>query len=367
MSNVDLKTQPIVCKPKHPSKPTIHIFIAGVGAVGGTLIQQIEALEHPQIHVHLLGLCNSKKVSWLPESLDIESELSSIALPTNWEHIVDVLISKQLNNLVFVDATGSEVVAKQYAKLLEHGIHIATPSKRANTFDQAYFETLFSLNKDKVAHYKYETAVGAGLPVINTITDLIESGDRVSKISGVVSGTMTYIFNQLQQGVPFSQVVYNAKSEGYSEPDPRDDLSGEDVARKFLILARTCGYQLERKDIAVVTLVPKGLDQLDLDDFFKELKQFDTHWKNRNAKALVNNKRLRYTGVFEEGKIHVGIEEVQADSPFGGLKGTDNLIQIFTQRYAHSPIVIQGPGAGKEVTAAGVLSNIIEIALQILK
>ncbi|HBX65553.1 MAG TPA: hypothetical protein DEG32_05160, partial [Balneolaceae bacterium] len=181
------------------------------------------------------------------------------------------------------------------------------------------------------------------------------------EISGVASGTMTFLFTQLQNGVPFSEAVRKAKQDGYSEPDPREDLSGEDVARKFLILARTCGYTFERNQIRVDTLVPEKLISLSTEEFLDHLPEFDGHWKSRNAQAMVNNKKLRYVGKFTPDGIQVGVQDVKGESPLGGLKGTDNLIQIYTKRYSTSPIVIQGPGAGRDVTAAGVLGDIIDI------
>ncbi len=342
---------------------TVSLFLAGIGAVGGTLLQQISELKNSPFNITLIGACNSKKVAWHPEIDSIKEAISLSDKATNWDKITDELIQlKDQGTLIFVDATGNEKVARQYAKLLGSGVHIATPSKRANTFSQEYFNQLKQFTENGTVHYKYETAVGAGLPVISTIQSLLDAGDEVTEISGVVSGTMTFIFNQLQQGVAFSEIVKRAKSDGYSEPDPRDDLSGEDVSRKFLILARTCGYSFERNQIQVDTLVPEKLTQLDLNEFLDHLPDYDSHWKNRNSKALVNNRRLRYVGKFTADGIEIGIKEVPSDSPLGGLKGTDNLIQIFTRRYATSPIVIQGPGAGKEVTAAGVLADVIAIA-----
>lgn len=343
----------------------ISLFIAGIGAVGSTLLQQIENLESETFRLNIVGVCNSKKVLWEPKTTVRETDLQYSEHPTNWDVITDILTDFADGSLIFVDATGNESVAKYYLKLLTGGVHIVTPSKRANTFSQEYFNRLVKLSDSGIAEYRYETTVGAGLPVINTVQGLLDSGDEITEISGVVSGTMTYVFNQLQRGLSFSNIIKQARTEGYSEPDPRDDLSGEDVARKFLILARTCGISIERDDIQVESLVPKELDDLSLDDFLERLPAYDEHWKHKNAKAMVNNKKLRYTGSFTKNGIDIGIKEVAADSPLGGLKGTDNLIQIYTKRYAESPIVIQGPGAGRDVTAAGVLADIIAIAKKI--
>lgn len=355
-SSSEFQKKPLIKKKK------LKLFIAGIGAVGGTLIQLIKGLEHPGFELTIIGICNSKFTRWNP---DVSILKSTITLKdgesTDWKIIPDKLIQRSAGNLIFVDATGSKAVAEQYHYLLSNGVHIATPSKRANTFGQDYFDELLNANNSGLAHYRYETAVGAGLPVISTLKTLLNSGDEITEISGVASGTMTFLFNQLQNGVPFSEAVRKAKEGGYSEPDPRDDLSGEDVARKFLILARTCGYQFERNQIRVDTLVPEKLISLSTQEFLQHLPEYDSHWKSRNAQAMVNNRKLRYVGKFTPGEIAVGVEEVKADSPLGGLKGTDNLIQIYTKRYATSPIIIQGPGAGRDVTAAGVLGDVIDI------
>lgn len=351
---------------KSSDKYTISIFIAGIGAVGGTLVQQIKELQSPRFNLNIIGACNSGHVAWQPDIDSIQTDIALSKIPSDLDQITDELIRLNNGTLIFVDATGNEAVARQYHKLLSNGVHIATPSKRANTFGQKYFDQLMELTKSGKVHYKYETTVGAGLPVISTLQSLIESGDKITSISGVVSGTMTFIFNQLQQGVSFSEIVKRAKNDGYSEPDPRDDLSGEDVARKFLILARTCGYTFERDEIRVDSLVPEKLSELSSEEFLLHLPNYDAHWKSRNSQALVNNRRLRYIGNFSADGIIIGVKEVAADSPIGGLKGTDNLIQIYTRRYATSPIIVQGPGAGKEVTAAGVLADIIAIAKKIV-
>lgn len=343
-------------------KKKINLFIAGIGAVGGTLTQLIKNLNHQQFDLNIIGVCNSRLTKWYPDIDRITNgEKLQEGEPTDWNLIPDELVERSEGNLIFVDATGSEVVAHQYQHLLNHGVHIATPSKRANTFGQEYFDHLIRANNSSKAQYRYETAVGAGLPIVSTLKTLINSGDEITEISGVASGTMTFLFTQLQSGFPFSEAVRKAKEDGYSEPDPRDDLSGEDVARKFLILARTCGYSFERNQIRVDTLVPEKLISHSIEEFLEHLPDYDGHWKSRNAQAMVNNRKLRYVGKFTPDGIQVGVHEVKSDSPLANLKGTDNLIQIYTKRYSTSPIVVQGPGAGRDVTAAGVLGDIIDI------
>jgi aspartokinase/homoserine dehydrogenase 1 len=343
-------------------KKKLSLFIAGIGAVGGTLLGQVRGLNHPLFELDIIGFCNSSYTCWHPDKaqLDEPGSLQS-GEKTAWDLIPDKLIKMSDSNLIFIDASGSEVVARTYSKLLENGIHISTPSKRANSFEQEYYDRLSRASNSSLAEYRFETTVGAGLPVISTIKTLINSGDKITGISGVASGTMTFLFTQLQNGLPFSEAVRKAKEDGYSEPDPRDDLSGEDVARKFLILARVCGYKFEREQIRVDTLVPENLISLSTKEFLEKLPDHDSHWKSRNAQAMINNRKLRYVGEFSPEGISVGVKEVKADSPLANLKGTDNLLQIYTKRYSESPIVVQGPGAGRDVTAAGVLGDIIDI------
>lgn len=350
-------------KLKHIQEPGINeqrkelrIFVAGIGAVGSTLIEQIREIRHHHYNIRLIGYCNSSHTVWDPEDF---SKPDDSAEATDWDAIPKKLVSLQDRDLIFVDATGSKEAALCYDVLLDAGIKVVTPSKIANTLDQAYFDRLIRLSGREGRKYRYETTVGAGLPVIQTLNNLINSGDRITKVTGVVSGTMTYLFNRIEQGASFSEAILDARARGYSEPDPRDDLSGTDVARKFLIIARTCGHRFELDQVTVDSLVPEALIDHDLQDFVAEIPDYDGHWKSRSSQALVNNRKLRYTGTFTPESIRVGVEEVRTDSPLALLKGTDNLIQIYTERYSEYPIVIQGPGAGKEVTAAGILSEIV--------
>jgi aspartokinase/homoserine dehydrogenase 1 len=333
---------------------TIDLFIAGTGAVGGTLIKQLQKLQHPGYEFNLMGSCDSTIAKWGDTVAENET--------TQWPSILRRLKNSSSSNIVFVDATGSEEVARLYPKLFEAGIHIATPSKLANTFEQSYYNLMRKTAAKHGAHFRYEPTVGAGLPVLSTITDLLKTGDTVTEISGVVSGTMTYLFNQLENGVPFSKAIVDARQKGYAEPDPRDDLSGEDVARKFLTLAREIGLNIERNTLEVESLIPNELASVDQDTFLKRLPKFDESWMDELEKAQENGNTLRYTGRLADGKITIGVQEVSQRSPLGNLKGTDNLFRISSQRYNQTPIIIQGPGAGKEVTAAGVLADILKVA-----
>lgn len=344
------------------AKQVKKIFIAGVGAVGSTLLKQISE-NGSQKSLRVLGVCNRKHVLWYDHS-QTEYTLEKLlkAPRRDWESILQKLTSYSKGSVIFVDATGSLETTKIYPKLLKQNIHVVTPSKLANTQSQDDFESLHGLAHEKNVQFLYETNVGAGLPIVNPIKSLIQTGDEIIEISGVLSGTMTYLFSELDKGNSFSDSVIKARSLGYAEPDPRDDLSGEDVARKFLILARICGYKLERDDLEVESLIPGQLQDVDATTFLEELYKFDKDWSERVSKADQSGNTLRYTGVLRNGKISVGISEVSKSSALGQLKDTNNLVQIKTKRYYDQPLIIQGPGAGKEVTAAGILADIHSIA-----
>ena len=348
------KTKVPFSKPKSVKK----VFIAGVGAVGCTLVKQIE--QHHSLRV--IGICNSQYVKWFrsEEATYKRSELQT-SVDKDWSEIVQKLISYKQGSVIFVDATGSLEVSNLYPKLFENQIHVVTASKLANTQSQESFDHLHQLAHDFNVKFHYETNVGAGLPVINTIKNLTDSGDKIIEISGVVSGTMTFLFSELENGATFSETVNKARTLGYAEPDPRDDLSGEDVVRKFMILARICGVRIERDEIYVESLTPDHLKNVDATQFLEGLTDVDASWNKKIAVEKEKGRVLRYTGKLQNGRIEVGIESVPKLSALGSLSGTTNLITIKTKRYNDQPLTIQGPGAGKEVTAAGVLSDILKI------
>ncbi len=347
----------------------INLFIAGVGAIGSTLLQQIDELNFEGFNMKIVGACNSRSVIWDVDGLDPTRVIDQLedGQPLAWQEIINWLAEDYHYNTVFVDATGSEEVARYYEQLLKQDIHIVTPSKLANTFDQDYYDQLHKLIHENNVYYEYETTVGAGLPLLETLSDLMNAGDQIRSISGVVSGSLNYILDELEKGTPFSKAVRRAREKGYAEPDPRDDLSGEDVARKFLILARITGQKIERSELNVESLIPDELSDVDSDTFLDNLKKYDHHWKERMEDAVERNHTLRFVGTYRDGEISVGIREVPRESSLGSLSGTDNLIQIQSRRYPDNPLIIQGPGAGKEVTAAGVLADILKIGNIITK
>jgi len=343
--------------------PAVEVFLAGVGAVGGTLIDKLLDYSSDKITLRVIGLCNSRKLLYDEKGIksgNWNSDLKS-GLITRWSEIIENLTKRKQHPVIFVDATGSEDVARRYPELLEAGIHIATPSKLANTFEQSFYNRIREKASQNNASFRYETTVGAGLPVISTISDLLSSGDTITELSGVVSGTMTYLFNELENGTSFSNAIVKARELGYAEPDPRDDLSGEDVARKFLTLARETGHSMEREEINVQSLIPKSLEDAGLDEFLDRLKESDEEWKQKFEEAASKGETLRYTGKLKDGKIAIGVERVPQDSPLGQLKGTDNMLRIHSRCYNQTPIIIQGPGAGREVTASGVMADILKI------
>lgn len=348
----------------------VHVFIIGAGVVGQALLsmladQQQTLLERLNLSIHLVGLANTRQMVWKIEGIPFEcavAELNESDRAGGLNAVVDQLIEAKLNRMIVVDATASDEVAHRYPDLLDRSIAIITPNKRANTKDQAFYERLQRAAHRHHVPYLYETTVGAGLPVISTMRDLIRSGDRILRIEGVLSGTIAYIFNSLAEGSTFSEAVCTARSLGYTEPDPRDDLRGEDFARKLLILAREMGLSVEREDVAVESLVPAHLFDVSVDDFMGQLDQLDPVWKERIEQARKEGGRLQYIGLIEEGRLSVRTRWIEPNSPFAHLKGTDNMVVYTTERYNEYPLVIQGPGAGPVVTAAGILADLIKAA-----
>lgn len=346
----------------------VRLFIAGVGTIGNELLNQLSELPEHDIDYQVVGVCNSKNVAWDAQGIkpgEARNLLSSGVI-TDWNQIVDTLIENFSYRTVFVDCTGSGEAAMLYDRLLSAGIHIATPSKIANTMDQAYFDLLHEHRRKKHAYFYYETTCGAGLPIIHTLDDMIASGDQVQKISGVVSGTMTFLFGELERGKSFGEAVKRARELGYAEPDPRDDLSGEDVARKFLTLARVSGLRIDRQELEVESLIPESLGSVSTSEFLDRIGEYDDYWAQKTEEARSKNEVLRYVGTLENGKIQIHVASIPEKSPLGTLSGTDNQVAIYTRRYQTYPLIIHGPGAGAEVTAAGVLADVQKIGRRIV-
>jgi aspartokinase/homoserine dehydrogenase 1 len=264
---------------------------------------------------------------------------------------------------VIVDCTADEGIARRYGEWLRRGIHVVTPNKRANTLELGYYQELRALGGGAGAHYLYETTVGAGLPIIQTLRDLVDTGDEVRRIEGVLSGTLSYLFNSFDGERPFSGLVAEARREGFTEPDPRDDLSGADVARKVVILAREMGVPLEMADVELEGLVPEALREGSVDDFLCRLREHDEAFAGRVREAHARGERLRFVGVVErDGHASVRLRGYPATHAFARLNRTDNVVQFQTRRYTPNPLIVQGPGAGPEVTAAGVFADLLRLA-----
>lgn len=340
----------------------INLFLIGTGLVGSTLLKQIKDSHAP---IRICGLANNKSAYLDSNGIPLRLWNKKLAnsRPITAAEFANQMIQLNLPNSVFVDCTASEEVVAIYESVLMAGISIVTPNKKANSGSLELYQKLHELAKENNVQFLYETNVGAGLPIIHTIQNLVSSGDGVNKIEGVLSGTLSYIFNSFSSGnKKFSEIVREAKKKGFTEPDPRDDLNGKDVARKILILAREIGLALEPEQVQVEPILPATCFSANsVDDFFLELEKLDNDFEKRKKQITEQDKVLRYIATLQNGRAQVKLQEVGQNHPFYHLSGSDNIISISTKRYNKTPLVIKGPGAGAEVTAGGVLANILSI------
>jgi aspartokinase/homoserine dehydrogenase 1 len=294
--------------------------------------------------------------SW-KEQFDAHSEAA------DFDRFMEHVRVDYLPHTVIIDCTASADIAKRYPDWLAAGIHVITPNKKANSADLPFYHRLRDARRAGSAHYLYETTVGAGLPVVQTLRDLRETGDEITSIEGIFSGTLAYLFNTYDGRKSFSDIVRDARQRGYTEPDPRDDLSGMDVARKLIILGREMGLELEMADVKVESLVPAGLEKGSIDEFMSRLPQHDSNMNDRLQTARSNGKVLRYVGrLTADGKATVGVVELDSKHPFANIALTDNVVRFATRRYCDNPLIVQGPGAGPEVTAGGVFADLLRLA-----
>ena len=394
---------------------TLHLYLVGVGLIGGTLLRQIAAQadflrEKRGLELKVAGLANSRRMVFSDDGVDLGNWESTLEAgePFSMPRFLEKMKSLNLPNAIFIDNTASEEVAGFYAQILDASISVSTPNKQAASSPYAQYRHLKDIAAKRGVLWRYETNVGAGLPIITTLSDLIHSGDRILKIEGILSGTLSFIFNNFCSppqpprwggdeapsataqpqddtfsitaqpqsgaippppeglgGAAFSEIVAEAKKRGLTEPDPRDDLSGADVRRKLLILARETGLPLESADVEVENILPAScLAAQSVDDFFAELERHDQHFEQLRQAAAAEGKVLRFVATLEDGAARVVLRSFDQSHPFYFLSGSDNMVVFTTERYRERPLVVRGPGAGAEVTAAGVFAEVISIGSQ---
>ena len=347
----------------------LNLFICGIGTVGGMLLEQIRTqqqflMQSRRLKLNVVGISDVDNFVLDRDGIDLENyeKILRAGFPANTEHMKEEIVKMNIFNSVFVDCTASRQIAMLYQTFLEHNISVVAANKIAASSDYDSYLKLKQTARDRGVWFRYETNVGAGLPIIGTINDLCNSGDKILKIEAILSGTLNFIFNEIAADVPFSETVRRAKEQRYSEPDPRIDLSGTDVIRKLVILTREAGYKVEQDDVEKHLFVPNDYFEGSLDDFWKRLPELDADFEARRQKLEAENKRWRFVATMENGKTNVALKEVPYGHPFYGLEGSNNIVLLTTERYKEYPMLIQGYGAGAAVTAAGVFANIMSIA-----
>lgn len=347
----------------------LNLFICGVGTVGNKLIEQIQSQYEElklnrRLKLNVVGIASSTHAIFNRDGIDLDNyhEQLKNSDESDTAHLRDEVIGMNIFNSVFVDCTASKEVAALYQEFLEHNISVIAANKIAASSDYGSYVRLKKTALARGVKFRFETNVGAGLPIIGTINDLCNSGDRILKIEAVLSGTLNFIFNEISADVPFSETVRRAKEQGYSEPDPRIDLSGTDVVRKLVILTREAGYKVEIDDVEKHLFIPEALFNGTLDDFWKNLPQLDDGFEQRRKQLEAEGKRWRFVAKMDMGHTSVSLQEVEKGHPFYNLEGSNNIVMLTTERYKEYPMLIQGYGAGASVTAAGVFANIMSIA-----
>lgn len=351
-------------------KRVMNLFIVGIGNVGSELIKQLlkqkqYLSKNEHIELRLIGIANSRQMAFSEDGFDESQWQNPLGKgePMSINTFICRMAELNKRNSIFIDNTANADIAGSYLEILKNSISVVTPNKIACS--SAYVDYL-QLKKTALkynANFYYETNVGAGLPVISTLNDLIKSGDKIHRIQAVLSGSLNFIFNNFKEGVSFTDIVRRAKEEGYTEPDPREDLSGMDVMRKILILIRESGIPIEPEDVMKEPFIPEiCMNANSVEAFFESLLENESVFKEMLAKADVENKALKYVATYENGKARTGLEAVTKDHPFYALEGKDNIVLFFTERYPEQPLVIQGAGAGSAVTASGIFADIMRIA-----
>ena len=354
----------------------LNIFICGIGTVGGMLLEQIRTqqqflMQSRRLKLNVVGISDVDNFVLDRDGIDLDNyeKILRAGFPADTDHMRDEIVKMNIFNSVFVDCTASRQIASLYQTFLEHNISVVAANKIAASSDYDSYQKLKQTARDRGVWFRYETNVGAGLPIIGTINDLCNSGDKILKIEAILSGTLNFIFNEIAADVPFSETVRRAKEQRYSEPDPRIDLSSTDVIRKLVILTREAGYKVEQEDVEKHLFVPDNYFQGSIEDFWAKLPELDADFEARRKVLESEKKRWRFVATMEADennptsfKTSVALKEVPYGHPFYGLEGSDNIVLLTTERYKEYPMLIQGYGAGAAVTAAGVFANIMSIA-----
>ena len=356
--------RPLTCK-------TISIGLIGPGLIGSTLLQQIHHVTKQSspsnpVNFYVHGIMKSKRMLLTHSPIDLvtwENQLHQCDTASNLNTFIEHMLVNKKVNPVIIDCTASKDVSREYLKMLKKGIHVITPNKHANAGELDYYKQIKQQTISGNARYFYEATVGAGLPIISTLQDMIKTGDRVFKIEGVISGTLNYIFSELAKGRLFSDVVMEAKRLGVTEPDPREDLSGMDVAQKLVCLAREIGYDTDLAHVDVHSLIPIELSSCkNIDDFYEQLPHYNNQMQDLVSKAAAVNQQLCYVGAIDtNGEVSISIKSFSQDHPFTRLGKKNNMLIFHTQRYHEAPLIIEGPVAGEELTAAGIFADLLRL------
>lgn len=351
-------------------KKTLHVFNLGTGNIGATLFKQLHEqhdflLDHNDIEIKVVGLANSRRMLFDADGVDLskwQAALDEQGEVADLATFVSKMQAMNLPNCVFIDNTASKLPATYYEEIFKSNISIVTCNKIANSGDYAQYRSLHETARKHGVDFFYETNVGAGLPIVRVLKDLMLSGDRILKIEAILSGTISYIFNNFHGDASFYDVVKKAQELGYTEPDPRDDLGGVDFMRKMLILARDAGHVIESTDVDLGNILPENcLKASSVDEFYTELLKSDDYFNNLKDQAAKEGKVIRYIGSLEDGKVSISLQMVDETHPFYALSGSDNIISFTTERYKERPLVVKGPGAGAEVTAGGVFADLVNV------
>jgi len=348
----------------------LNLFVVGTGTVGGCLLKQIRQqqkilMENHQLKLNVMGIVDIYKMLFDRNGLNLETyleELQSKGCDTSPELLCEEILKMNLPNSVFVDCTASASIAKLYGELLSRGIYVVSANKIATSSDYENYLFLKETARKAGVKYLFETNVGAGLPIINTMNALIHTGDTILKLQAVLSGTLNFVFNTLSTEVPFSRAIEMAQEAGFTEPDPRVDLSGTDVIRKLVILSREAGYAVSQEDVVKQLFIPDAYFEGSLEDFWKTISQLDDGFESQRKKLEAEDQKYRFVAEMDSGKCLVSLKAVDRSHPFYDLESSNNIIMITTERYNEHPMIIKGYGAGAAVTAAGVFADIISIA-----